>query len=89
MTGLTKCRENGQFVSLSLNLGMRIFMGGFLDPGNTTPLLAVTEGRPALCNVSSGNILLFSFHICCKICTFLHFSCGLRLRGEGEGVCTC
>ena len=60
-------------------------MGGFLDPGNTTPLLAVTEGRPALCNVSSGNILLFSFHICCKICTFLHFSCGLRLRGEGRG----
>ena len=64
-------------------------MGGFLDPGNPTPLLAVSEGRPALCNVRTGNILLFSFHICCKICTFLHFSCGLWLRGEGEGVCTC
>ena len=56
-------------------------MGGFLDPGNPTPLLAVTEGRRALCNVRTGNILLFSFHICCKICTFLHFSCGLRLVG--------
>ena len=60
-------------------------MGGFLDPGNPTPLLAVSEGRRALCNVSSGNILLFSFHICCKICTFLHFSCGLRLWGEVGG----
>ena len=45
-------------------------MGGFLDPGNPTPLLAVSEGRPALCNVRTGT---FFYSVSTFAAKFVHF----------------
>ena len=65
-------------------------MGGFLDPGNPTPLLAVSEGRRALCNVRTGT---FFYSVSTFAAKFVHFYIShvdYGWWGEGvEGVCTC